>query len=128
MTKRGGTHNGQNDEEGRGDCANNVRPDARGVVEAHEGGQLALQQRAVLLVENDLEVALQHAAATAQMKVSWECSPVHGLHYWSGTGVQSGTMMHKHALMQRCSACMLEATGSWPMSQSFSSTVIQKAA
>ena len=64
-----GDHNGEDasvdrehwDEDvgGRGQGAHDIGPDAAAVQELHEQAQPALQQRAVLAGEHDLEVTLQ---------------------------------------------------------------------
>lgn len=50
---------GDDDKGGSGDGAHNVGPHARAVHDLHWETQLALEQRAVLPAEHDLEVALQ---------------------------------------------------------------------
>ena len=54
---------GNDDEEGGGDGANDVRPDSRAVHYAHEGGQAADHQGTVVAGKHDLEVTLCKAKA-----------------------------------------------------------------
>ena len=59
-TEPDGDHGDEN-EGGGGNGAHDVGPDPGAVHDAHGPAQLALEQRAVLVAEHDLEVALQCA-------------------------------------------------------------------
>ena len=63
---------GDEDVGGRGEGAHDVGPDAAAVQQLHEQAQAALQQRAVLAREHDLEVAL----CAHMPPFQWPCQPV----------------------------------------------------
>ncbi len=69
---RGVAYQGDHDEGGGGDGGTHVGPHAAAVQDTHPPGQLALEQRAHLGVEHDLEVTLW-AEAHKLVDNSGEC-------------------------------------------------------
>ena len=70
------THQGDDDEHGSGDGSNNVGPHTRAVHEALEPAQILLEQRAMIIVEHDLEVPLQasNTPLAAPDSITTNCS------------------------------------------------------